>query len=61
MRVVATEKCRDVLVDCQAAEKAPHLALRMQVKDPCGFVEEQHFRMAHECARYFDPPVLPVL
>ena len=41
MRVVATEKCRDVFFDCQAAEKAPHLALRGQVKTPYGFVEEQ--------------------
>src|ERR1035441_9888238 len=56
MRVVATEKCRDVLVDCKAAEETPHLALRGQVKTPCGFVEKQHFRMAHECARDFDPP-----
>ena len=56
-RVVATEKCRDVLVDCKAAEKAPHLALRGQVKTPYGFVEEQHFRMAHECACNFNPPI----
>src|ERR1700730_9788936 len=55
MRVMATEKCRDVLVDCEPAEEAPHLALRGQVKPPCGFVEEQHFRTPHEGARNLDP------
>src|SRR5450756_2296077 len=54
MRVVAAEKRRDVLVGCKAAQEVPHLALRRKIKTPCGFVEEQHLRLAHERARNFN-------
>src|SRR6202049_1812252 len=55
LRVMTTEKRGDVLGGREPTQKTPHAAFRRQVQPSRGFVEEEHFRTAHERPRDLNP------
>ena len=54
VRVVTAEERRHVLGRGETTEQVPHVAFGGQIETARGFVEEQHFRAAHQRARDLD-------